>query len=408
MLQKNIKLVSTLSNELYPFDRLEEFADNGESLEVQFDGIENAMIKPGIHLWQRFADFMPFPEMDPNISLGEGNTPLVLACQKLLDFCDLNNLYLKNETQNPTWSFKDRGSLTCIAMAKEMNEKIVATISTGNMGHSMAAYGAKAGLKVLVFVPGFIPNEKIAAIGIHGATIIKVVSVDYSTMKRTILSLAKKTGLRIVTGNGPIRTEGYKLEAFEIFEQTGGKLPDYIAIPTSACGHIRGVFKGFVELKKAGIINKLPKMIVVQAKNNSPIVSAIKQDKRHVIPFSNVRTIAEAITTGNPPGGDEIIDKTYRYNWLAENVSEEEILLSQKLLAESGYFVEPATATSLFAIKKLRTAGKIEKNASVLMILTGSGMKDTGALNHHSADLQELKLDEVENVLSDLVTHITL
>ena len=401
MLQKNIKLVSTLSNESYPFDRLEEFADNGESLEVQFDGIENAKIQPGIHIWERFADFMPFLNIDPEISLGEGNTPLVRGDQKLLDFCDLNDLYLKNETQNPTWSFKDRGSLTCIAMAKEMDEKVVATISTGNMGHSMAAYGAKAGLKVLVFVPGFIPADKTAAIGIHGAHILKIIAADYSTMKRTVLGLAPKTGLRIVTGNGPIRTEGYKLEAFEIFEQTQGKLPDYIAIPTSACGHIRGVFKGFIELRKAKIIDKLPKMIVVQAENNSPIVSAIKRGKRQVIPFSNFHTIAEAITTGNPPGGDEIIDKAYKYGWLAEEVSEDEILMSQKLLAESGYFVEPATATSLYAIKKLRAAGKIEKNASVMMILTGSGMKDTSVLKYHTNDLREIKLDEVENALCD-------
>ena len=143
-------------------------------------------------------------------------------------------------------------------------------------------------------------------------------------------------------------------------------------------------------------------MIVVQAQNNSPIVSAIKQGKKHVIPFSNFHTIAEAITTGNPPGGDEIIDKAYKYGWLAEDVSEEEILQSQKLLAESGYFVEPATATSLYAIKKLRASNKIEKDASVIMILTGSGMKDIGGLKYHTADVREMELDKVEGVLSDL------
>jgi threonine synthase len=403
MLQPHIKLVSTLSNQDYPFDRIEEFADNGESLEVQFDGIEHAVIKPGLHIWERFADFMPFKKMDPDISLGEGNTPLLQAGKKLLDFCDLEHLYLKNEMQNPTWSFKDRGSLTCIAMAKEMGENIVATISTGNMGNSMAAFGSKAGLTVIVFVPHFIPDDKLAAIGIHGATIIKILSADYSLMKRTILGLAKKTGLRIVTGNGPIRAEGYKLEAFELYEQTQGNLPDYIAIPTSACGHIRGVFKGFVELKQAGYIKKLPKMIVVQAANNSPIVSAIKQGKKHVIPFSNFHTIAEAITTGNPPGGDEIIDKAYKYGWLAEDVSEEEILMSQKLLAASGFFVEPATATSLGAIKKLRDSGKIKKHESVVMMLTGSGMKDTGVLRSHSANMKELELNKVESALIEML-----
>ena len=403
MLQSHIKLVSTLSDHNYPFERLEEFADNGESLEVRIGAIENAKIKEGSHIWERFADFMPFKDMDPDISLGEGNTPLLRAGKKLCDFCDLEHLTLKNEMQNPTWSFKDRGSLTCIAMAKEMGEGVVATISTGNMGNSLAAYGAKAGLKVIVFVPHFIPDEKIAAISVHGATIIKVLAADYSLMKRHVLGLANKLGLRIVTGNGPIRAEGYKLEAFELYEQSDGKLPDYIAIPTSACGHIRGVFKGFVELKHAGFINKLPKMIVVQAKNNSPIVSAIKQGKKHVIPFSNFHTIAEAITTGNPPGGDEIIDKAYKHGWLAEDVSEEEILISQKMLAESGFLVEPATATSLYAIKKLRAKGKIKEHESVVIMLTGSGLKDVGVLRSHPANIHELELKKVERVLTKML-----
>jgi threonine synthase len=342
---------------------------------------------------------MPFRDMDPDMFLDEGNTPLLKAPGALSDFCGIRDLTLKDETRNPTWSFKDRGSLTCIAMAKEMNEKVVATISTGNMGHSMAAYGAKAGLRTIVFVPGFIPDEKTAAIGIHGASIIKVTGADYSEMKRTVLGLASKTGLRIVTGNGPVRAEGYKLEAFEIFEQTGGDLPDYVVIPTSACGHIRGVFKGFLELKAAGLVDKLPKMIVVQAANNSPIVSAVKCGKKHVIPFLNVRTIAEAITTGNPPGGDEIIDKATRYGWPAEDVTEEEILQSQKLLAESGFFVEPASATVLYAVKKLRESGKIREDASVCMILTGSGLKDTSVLSYHERDLHAVELERVEQTL---------
>ncbi|MDZ7796797.1 MAG: pyridoxal-phosphate dependent enzyme [Candidatus Marinimicrobia bacterium] len=239
MLKKNIRLVSTRSNISFPIERTEEFADNGESLEVRIDGIENAGIRSGRHIWQRFADFLPFSDIDDSFSLGEGNTSLLKADRKLLTFTGLNSLYLKNETQNPTGSFKDRGSLFCTAMAKEMHESVTATISTGNMGNSMAAYGAKAGLKVIVFVPDFIPREKIMPIGIYGASVIKITAADYSQMKRTLLGLAQKLDLRIVSGNGPIRAEGYKLTAFELYEQMRGDLPDYIAVPTSACGHIR-------------------------------------------------------------------------------------------------------------------------------------------------------------------------
>lgn len=382
-MKNGVKLVSTLTNLEYPIERIEEFAENGESLEVHIDGLENAKIKAGKYLWERFTDFLPFSSIDSSISLGEGNTALIKASKKLLDFTGLDNLFLKNETQNPTWSFKDRGSLTCIAMAKEMGESVSATISTGNMGSSISAYGAKSSIRIIVFVPEFTPKEKVMAMGIHGATVLKIIAPDYSEMKREVLSLAKKLNLRIVSGNGPIRVEGYKMTSFEMFEQMDGKVPDYIAIPTSACGHIRGIFKGYNELMQAGIIDKIPKMIVVQAYNNSPIVSAIKQGKRKVIPFSNFHTVAEAITTGNPMGGDEIIDKAYKYGWLAESVTEEEILESQRRLAESGYFVEPASATSLYAVKKLREQGKIEQNASVVIILTGSGLKDSEVFKYH-------------------------
>jgi threonine synthase len=376
------KLISTITGIEYPFERIEEFAQNGESLEVKIENLQKAKIRKGKYLWERFSNFLPFTKMNQEYSLGEGNTPLVEA-GKLKKYTRVENLFLKNETQNPTWSFKDRGSLTTVFLAKEMSEKVTATISTGNMGHSISAYGARAGLRVVVFVPHFTPQEKIAAMSIHGATVIKIKSPDYSMMKNKVLSLANEFNLRIVSGNGPIRTEGYKLTAFEMYEQMNGEVPDFIAIPTSACGHIRGVFKGFKELKEAGLINKLPRMIVVQAKNNSPIVSAIKKGKRHVIPFSNFHTIAEAITSGNPMGGDEIIHKAYQYDWLAEDVSEKEILESQREFAKAGYFVEPASATILSAVKKLRHAQKIRKDESVILILTGAGLKDMDVIKYH-------------------------
>ncbi len=402
-MKKRASLVSTLTNQEYPIERIEEFAGNGESLEVRIEGIEKAKVREGKYLWERYADFLPFSRLDESISLGEGNTALVRADKKLIDFVGLDNLYLKNETQNPTWSFKDRGSLACIAMAREMQETITATISTGNMGNSISAYAAKSGIRAIVFVPGFTPKEKIMAMGIHGATVMKISAPDYSEMKKKVLSLATKLAIRIVSGNGPIRVEGYKLTSFEMFEQMGKSVPDYIAVPTSACGHVRGIFKGYRELRDAGLINKLPKMIVVQARNNSPIVAAVKQGKKHVVPFSNFHTIAEAITTGNPMGGDEIIAKAYEYNWLAEEVTEKEIIESQRRLAHSGFFVEPASATSLFAIRKLKESAKIAKHASVVMILTGSGLKDFDVLKYHSANVQEVELAEVEAAISRIL-----
>jgi threonine synthase len=393
------KLVSTISGVEYPFERLEEFADNGEALEVALPNIERARPRRGRHLWERFADFLPFKKLDGSVSLGEGNTPLADAGTRLKAFTGIDRLLLKNETQNPTWSFKDRGSLTCIFMAQELGERTTATISTGNMGHSIAAYAARAGLRALVFVPEFAPREKLLAMSIHGATVIRVQAPDYAQMKKAVLGLAREFNLRIVSGNGPIRAEGYKLAAFELYEQTQGELPDYVAVPTSACGNIRGLFKGFRELLAAGLIRRLPRMIVVQAANNSPIVSAIKQGSKHVIPFSNFHTIAEAITTGNPMGGDEIIAKAYAHNWLAEDVEEAEILESQSILAKAGWFVEPATATTLCAVKKLRARGRIAAGESVLLMLTGAGLKDLGALEHQPFNVIESNLAHVRRDL---------
>ncbi len=270
MITENLRmpaLISTISHQHFPFSAIREFSDTGESLEVKIPGIEKAGIRRGKHLFERFIDFLPFPSIPSTISLGEGNTPLLKANRNLRDYTGIENLLLKNETVNPTWSFKDRGSLTALMMAIHMNEKRTATISTGNMGHSMAAYSAHAGLDSLIFVPHFTPTEKIRSMAIHGATIVRIEAPDYSDMKTAVLDLAEKYQLRIVSGNGPVRVEGYKLTAFEMFEQMEGKLPDYIAVPSSAGGHIRGIFKGYKELLIAGLIQKIPRMIVVQAYN---------------------------------------------------------------------------------------------------------------------------------------------
>jgi threonine synthase len=379
---KERRLVSTISGNEYPFERIEEFSENGESLEVRLCGIEKARVRSGSHLWERFADWMPFDRMDADLSLGEGGTPLMRAGGRLRDIAGVRNLLLKNETQNPTWSFKDRGSLTCLFLARELGEETVATISTGNMGHSVAAYAANAGLRAVVFLPPFTPQEKVMAMAMHGACVFKVAAPDYARMKNAVLGLAGRLKLRIVSGNGPIRVEGYKLTAFEMFEQMGGKVPDFIAVPTSACGHIRGIFKGYRELQTAGLTDRVPRMIVVQARNNSPLVIAIKQGLDHVVPFTDFHTVAEAITSGNPPGGGEILDKARRYDWLAEDVTEKEILESQREFARAGFFVEPSTATSLLAVRKLVDTGRIGPDASVVMMLTGSGLKDLDALKY--------------------------
>ena len=141
-------------------------------------------------------------------------------------------------------------------------------------------------------------------------------------------------------------------------------------------------------------------MIVVQAANNSPIVSAIKQGLKHVIPFTNFHTVAEAITTGNPMGGDEIIAKASEHGWLAEDAAEAEILEAQRVFAQAGWFVEPATATTLCAVRKLRVAGRITAGESVVLMLTGAGLKDLDVLKHQPCNIIESSLDKIRHDLA--------
>lgn len=400
---KTVYLRSTLTGIAYPFERLEEFADNGESLEVAMGGLERASLRPGARTWDRFAEFMPFDATHPELSLGEGATPLVEAGQLLKSFTGLENLFLKNETVNPTWSFKDRGSIACSIMAAERGESITATISTGNMGQSMAAYGARAGLRVLVFLPDFAPREKMLAMAVHGATVIKVGGSDYTDMKTRVLGLSSRLGLRIVSGNGPIRVEGYKIEAFELFEQLAGEVPDFIVVPCSACGHVRGIFKGYRELLAAGLISRLPRMVLAQAAANSPIASAIMKGSRRVTPFRNFTTIAEALSSGNPPGGEEILAKALEFDWLAGEATEEEILESQRLYARAGFFVEPGSATTLAALRSLRISGAIKPSDRVVIVLTGSGMKDMEVARRHDMDILDCGIDELERKVASLI-----
>lgn len=389
----------TVEEESYPITRIKEWSESGEPLEVFIPELENAEIKKAKNIWERFVDFFPFQKIDSSLSLGEAETPLIKAGKSLSEYTGLNNLYLKNETQNPSWSFKDRGSFSCLNFSKALDEKITATISTGNMGNSISAYGARAGIKTLVFLPHFTPQEKVSAIGIHGAKVFKIETEDYSQMKKEILNRAEKLGLRVVSGNGPLRVEGYKSTAFELYEQSQGDLPDYIAVPTSACGHIRGIFKGFKELKKAGLIEKLPKMIIVQSENINPIVAAVKQNKDDIIPAVNKESIAEAITSGSPYGGKEIIAKAKKYGWLAEDLSEEAIVEAQKALAKDGFFVEPASATSLGAVKKLREKGEIEAEAKVCLMLTGSGLKDAEVIKDYNYNIDDVDIKKIDQWL---------
>ena len=357
----------------YPQERIDERGAYGEPLILASD-IKEARIKDSGNVWERFADY--FPRVD-GIYFGEGDTPLLKGGGPLREYTGLKDLRIKDESRNPTGSFKDRGTKILTDIARVYGEKYMMTISTGNMGHSVSAYAANSGgLTAVVVVPDYVPGEKLALMLRYGARVIRIRTKNYSQLKKRLLKASAASGIRISTGNNPFRVEGYKSTAFEIYEQYNRKGPDFIAVPVSACGHIRGLYKGFLELRLSGKIEEIPRFIVVQAERCSPIVSALERRQDDIVSFKKTDTIAHAITSGEPYGGAEIIRLANENKWLYASVSESGIRESRDTLLHTGYDVEYASASVAAALKSLVVKGSIPERARVTAVLTGSGMKE--------------------------------
>ena len=226
---------------------------------------------------ERYADFFPFIEIDRSISLHEGFTPLVRS-KRLASEIGLKRLFLKNETQNPTWSFKDRGTAVGLQHAATLGYKKIGTLSTGNMAVSVAAYGARAGFDTVILITTDLPSEKLGPIAIHGPTIIRV-DGDYCELYSDSLKIGNQQHIYFISSDVPIRVEGTKTIALEICEQMSFEVPDYVVVPTSAGGNIRGVIKGYEEFKSSGMISNMPAIVCAQSSGCSPIYAAFNSGK---------------------------------------------------------------------------------------------------------------------------------
>ncbi len=343
----------------------------------------------GRRVWERFWDFWPVePAME--LSLGEGDTPLVRSkIGKELGV----RLYLKNETVNPTWSFKDRGTFLAMSYAVKAGYKAVGTVSTGNMAASVAAYASRFGLDAKILVSENASNEKLKAVSVYGAEVIRVIG-DYGRLYFESLELGERLGVYFINSDNPFRIEGYKGISFEVAEELS---PDYVLIPTSSGGLFRGVAKGFLELKESGLIDELPKLIAVQAEGCSPICRAFRGGEGRIERFEKPKTIAKAIANPYPPSGNAVLKLLRDFNWSCITVSDEEIAEAQRELAREGLFVQPASATGVAALKKLVRSGQIGEGSKVVSILTGSGLKTLGQTEGEKA--RECPLDELESCL---------
>jgi threonine synthase len=338
---------------------------------VSRTGLYGESTQPGI--W-RYREALPIEPGVKAVSLSEGHTPLVSADRIGAKF-GLRGLHVKNEGQNPSGSFKDRGMTVAVTRAVRGGSKLLICASTGNTAASMAAYAARAGVTAMVTVPaGKVASGKLAQVYAYGAKIIRVEGDFDAALSITLKVAAEIKELSVMNSVNPYRIEGQKTNAYEIFEQLGFKVPDYVVLPVGNAGNISAIWKGFKELKEWGISGSLPKMVAVQAAGAQPIVEAFQSGRDSVIAVQP-KTIASAINIGNPASWKKALAAIRDSKGTALAVTDEETIAARMDLASSeGIFVEPASAVPIAAVKKLM--GKIEKDATVVCVCTGNGLKD--------------------------------
>jgi threonine synthase len=323
----------------------------------------------------RYAPFLPV-EASKAVTLLEGGTPLY-DCRALARDLGMDRLYVKYEGANPTGSFKDRGMTVGVSKAVELGCKVVGCASTGNTSAALAAYAAKAGLGCIVLLPsGKVALGKLAQAMFYGA---KVISIDgnFDDALNVVRQLAREGHLYLLNSINPFRPEGQKTIAFEILEQLELKVPDAIVLPVGNAANIWAVYKGLTEWIEAGWIERMPRLIGVQAAGSNPIAVAFRQGKRDFVPEDHPETLATAIRIGNPASGKKALKAIYDTGGLATDVTDEEIIAAQKLLGKrEGVGVEPASAASIAGVVKLRQQGLISKEERVACVCTGNLLKD--------------------------------
>jgi len=366
-----------------------------ESLEMR--GYDRPAISasswPGQTLIERYAGFLPTDGYYSGLSLGEGFTPMVDA-PALAVGLGVSRLLLKNETMNPTWSFKDRGTVVALSEALHLGSRALGVGSTGNMAASVAAYGARAGIPVLVLVSVETPAEKLTGIAVHGPSVVRVQG-DYSDLYHRSMKLGDGR-IRFLNSDSPARVEGSKTIAFEVCEQTGYNPPGWVIVPTSSGGNIRGILKGFEEMAGAGLIRHVPRLVCAQAAGCAPIFEAWRRGADEIVPVEQPHTVAHAIANPRPPSGNAVLRRLRSTDGVCVAVDDESIITCQLRLATAGLFGQPEGAVPLAAAYELARSGLLRRDDTVLCVVTGSGLKYPRAVESVLPDSYECSLDELD------------
>jgi threonine synthase len=357
-------------------------------LEVMYDydGIRKAISRSGLaarerNLW-RYRELLPI-DGEPQVGLYSGFTPLVRA-RRLGEVLGVKELYIKDDSVNhPTFSYKDRVVSVAISKAIEFGFDTVSCASTGNLANSVAAHAAQAGLNCYVFIPDGLEQGKIIGSAIYGPKIVAVKG-NYDDVNRLCSEIGDKYGWAFVNVNlRPYYSEGAKTHGFEVAEQLGWKLPQHIVVASAGGTILPKLAKGFQELIKVGLVEDSGcKIYSAQAAGCAPIINALHRGTDLVEPVKP-DTIASSIAIGNPADGYYVIQAVKESGGWGESVTDEEILDGIKLLARTeGIFTEPAGGTEVAVAKKLIESGRIPKNESIVVSITGNGYKTLETVVH--------------------------
>jgi len=340
----------------------------GQPLDVkpQIDFKQTKISKTRYDVW-RYARFFPYVNENEIITLGEGWTPLV-------KFSD--NVYFKLENLNPTDSFKDRGSTVLISALHKLIEKArghLSEDSSGNAGASMAAYAARAGLRVKIYVPETVSGPKFNQIQFYGAEVSKVAG----SRARVAEEAQKVEQGKFYVGHilHPLFRDGIRSLAYEIAEQFNWNVPEHVYLPVSAGTLLLGVIAGFKHLRDSGVIDEIPNIVACQTEQVSPLYHRFRN--LSYAPPEKIASVADALVSTNPPLLELMIERLKEVNGDAVMVSENEILGAFKELAKKGFFVEPSSAVAYAAYKKQLDDGKTPEDDHATIILTGTGLKTT-------------------------------
>ncbi len=334
--------------------------------------------------------FLPISDPSSLAPLAVGGTPL-LPVPRLREKMQMSRIWLKDDTRNPSASTKDRASLLVAAKALEYGKKIIATASTGNAATALSAICAASGQQAVVFVPAAAPPAKLIQMQSYGARIIAV-DGSYDEAFELCNAACREFGwYNRNTAMNPFTTEGKKTAALEIAAQLSGEMPDFVVVPAGDGVITSGIAKGFAELESWGLISKNPRILIVQPEGSSALIRALEDENEDIRPQPGATSVADSLVVEAPRNSRWALKLIRGSRGIGLSVSEEEILHSiPKLASLTGVFAEPAAATALAGLEKAIRLGILSRENSVVLMVTGSGLKDVAAAGKTLPEIEKI------------------